>query len=456
MRLVSTLSRKRYASLRYAKTMGAKSVPPGRYFRMHLVGYFEGIGSERGLEWRCSDSLSLREFLRLGKRDRVPDHSWLSRTRKRLPLEVHQAVFDWGLSEIAKSGLVKGDRIGVDASTMEANAALRNIVRRDTGAGYREMLGQLAAASGIETPTAADLTHLDRGRKGKKLSNEDWVSKADPEARIAKMKDGTTHLAYKPEHAVDLDTGAVVAAALHPADEGDTTTIEKTLGAARENLEKVDAEPTRKQPAECVADKGYHSREVLKALDDSPWKTRISEPTAEGLFALARRRGSPEGGDQQPNPSQVGSGQGSLQLTRRDRRAFLRPLSRSRRYAPNLAARTRERAQALPAPRRRPQPLLADAPTDRRRHPETSGGRGIWLDFSGDDAPGYPRHRPPPHKERSSRLCRNNSMFGLRSRKKRLVQRAALRGRSNLRVCLRNWAASKISEDPKRCFPNQK
>ncbi len=222
----------------YAKTMGAKSVPPGRYFRLHLVGYFEGIGSERGLEWRCSDSLSLREFLRLGKRDRVPDHSWLSRTRKRLPLEVHQAVFDWGLSEIAKSGLVKGDRIGVDASTMEANAALRNIVRRDTGAGYREMLGQLAAASGIETPTAEDLTRLDRERKGKKLSNEDWVSKADPEARIAKMKDGTTHLAYKPEHAVDLDTGAVVAAALHPADEGDTTTIEKTLGAARENLEK--------------------------------------------------------------------------------------------------------------------------------------------------------------------------------------------------------------------------
>ena len=281
----------------YAQTMRAKSVPPGRYFRMHLVGYFEGINSERGLEWRCSDSLSLREFLRLGERDRVPDHSWLSRTRKRLPLETHQAMFDWVLSEIAKSGLVKGDRIGVDASTMEANAALRNIVRCDTGEGYREMLGQLAAASGIETPTAADLTRLDRGRKGKKLSNEDWVSKADPDARIAKMKDGTTHLAYKPEHAVDLDTGAVVAAALHPADEGDTTTIEKTLGAARENLEKVDAEPTRERPAECVADKGYHSREVLKALDDSPWKTRISEPKQKGFSRwrgddAARRAGT--------------------------------------------------------------------------------------------------------------------------------------------------------------------
>ena len=186
----------------YAARLGAPSVPPGRYFRMHLVGYFEGIDSERGLEWRCSDSLSLREFLRLESRDRVPDHSWLSRTRARLPHEVHTAIFDWVLALIAEAGLVKGERIGVDASTMEANAALRNIVRRDTGEGYRGMLARLAQESGIETPTAEDLARLDRKRKGKKLSNQDWVSKSDPEAKIAKMKDGTTHLAYKPEHAV--------------------------------------------------------------------------------------------------------------------------------------------------------------------------------------------------------------------------------------------------------------
>ena len=141
----------------YAARMGAPSVPPGRYFRMHLVGYFEGIDSERGLEWRCSDSLSLREFLRLGSRERVPDHSWLSKTRARLPHEVHAAVFDWVLALIGEAGLVKGERIGVDASTMEANAALRNIVRRDTGEGYREMLEHLARESGIETPTAEDL-----------------------------------------------------------------------------------------------------------------------------------------------------------------------------------------------------------------------------------------------------------------------------------------------------------
>jgi transposase len=270
----------------YAARMGAPSVPPGRYFRMHLVGYFEGIGSERGLEWRCSDSLSLREFLRLESRDRVPDHSWLSKTRTRLPHEVHAAVFDWVLALIAEAGLVKGDRIGVDASTMEANAALRNIVRRGTGEGHREMLEHLARESGIETPTAEDLAHLDRKRKT--LSNQDWVSSSDPEARIAKMKDGTTHLAYKPEHALDLDTGAVVAAELHPADEGDTTTIAKTLAAAEINLEAVDGAPTAEDPAELVTDKGYHSRAVLKALDDSPWKTRISEPKPKGF---ARWRG---------------------------------------------------------------------------------------------------------------------------------------------------------------------
>ena len=180
------------------------------------------------------------------------------------------------------------ERIGVDASTMEANAALRNIVRRDTGEGYREMLEHLARESGIETPTAEDLARLDRKRKGKKLSNQDWVSRSDPEAKIAKMKDGTTHLAYKPEHAVDLDTGAVVAAELHPADEGDTTTLPKTLETAKENLASVDAAPTAEDPAECVTDKGYHSRAVLKALDNGPWKTRIAEPKQKGF---ARWRG---------------------------------------------------------------------------------------------------------------------------------------------------------------------
>jgi transposase len=267
----------------YASRRGRPSLPPGRYFRMHLVGYFEGIDSERGLEWRCADSLSLREFLRLGTTEPVPDHSWLSKTRARLPLEVHEAVFAWVLRRLAEHGLIKGERIGVDASTMEANAALRAIVRRDTGEGYREMLGRLAEESGIATPTAEDLVRLDRKRKGKRLSNKDWTSPTDPEARIAKLKDGRTRLAYKPEHAVDLDTGAIVAAEVHAADRGDTATLPGTLEAAAANLAAVDAAPTPEAPAELVADKGYHSRDGLKDLEDGAWKSRIAEKKVPGV-----------------------------------------------------------------------------------------------------------------------------------------------------------------------------
>src|SRR5918912_136733 len=218
----------------YASSRGRPSIPPGRYFRMHLVGYFEGIDSERGLEWRCADSLSLREFLRLGMTEPVPDHSWLSKTRSRLPLEVHEAVFAW-------------------------------------------VLARLAEQSGIATPTAEDLIRLDRKRKGKRLSNAEWASATDPEARIAKLKDGRTRLAYKPEHAVDLDTGAIVAAEVHAADQGDTTTLPDTLEAAEANLAAVGAAPTPEDPAELVADKGYHSREGLKDLEDGAWKSRIAE-----------------------------------------------------------------------------------------------------------------------------------------------------------------------------------
>ena len=208
----------------------------------------------------------------------VPDHSWLSKTRSRLPHEVHEKVFAFVLKLVAERGLVKGERIGVDGSTMEANAALRTIVRRDNGESYREMLTRMAKESGVETPTIDDLIRLDRKRKGKKLSNEDWTSKTDPDAKIARMKDGSTHLAYKPEHAVDLDTGVIVAAPIHEADQGDTTTLDPTLRQAEKNLSGVGLGPTAEEPCDLVADKGYHSRDVLKGLDDGPWKTRISEP----------------------------------------------------------------------------------------------------------------------------------------------------------------------------------
>ena len=253
--------------------------------------------------------------LTLENREKVPDHSWLSKTRGRLPHEVHETVFAWVLKLVAEHGLVKGKRIGVDASTMEANAALRTIVRRDDGRTYREMLTQMAKESGIETPSADDLVRIDRNRKGKKLSNEEWTSKTDPEAKIAKMKDGRTHLAYKPEHAVDLDTGVIVAAALHPADEGDTTTIEGTLTAAEKNLAQVSAAPTQDKPVELVADKGYHSRAVLKDLDGGAWKTRIAEPKQSGF---SRWRGDDKArAAVYANRTRLGSGVGKKAMRRR-------------------------------------------------------------------------------------------------------------------------------------------
>jgi transposase len=250
----------------YAARRGRPSLPPGRYFRMLLVSYFEGIDSERGLEWRCADSLSLREFLRLGDREPVPAlirfaaQPWLSRTRDRLPLEVHDAVLTWVLQRLAERGLVRGERIGVDASTTEANAALRAIVRRQTGEGHREMLTRMTKESGIETPAAEDLMRLDRARKGKRLSNAEWESPTDLEARIAKLKDGRTHLAYKPEYVVDLDTGAVVAAEIHLADRGDTATLSGTLESAACHLAAVEAAPSPEAPTELVADQGYLHR----------------------------------------------------------------------------------------------------------------------------------------------------------------------------------------------------
>ena len=239
----------------YKDGVGRPSIPPGRYFRMLFVGQFEGLESEREIAWRCADSLSLHRFLKLTQGETAPDHSTLSVTRSRLPLEIHHAVFGFILEIADRHDLVRGQRIGVDASTQEAKAALRRLVRRDTGEDYQEMLRRLAKESGLETPSAEDLIRFDRTRKNKTLSNADWASTTDPEARIARMKDGTTHLAYKPEHAVDLDTGVIVAARIHPADQGDTRTLAAMLEQAM--LDLVGLAPTPETPAEMIADKGY-------------------------------------------------------------------------------------------------------------------------------------------------------------------------------------------------------
>jgi transposase len=252
---------------------GRPGLEPGRYFRLLLIGYFEGLDAERAIAWRAADSFALREFLGLVLPDAPPDHSTISRTRRLIDLETHEAVFTWLLERLADAGLVKGKTVGIDATTLEANAALRSIVRRDTGERYQEFLTQLAQASGIETPTRADLARIDRKRK-KKGSNDDWTHPHDPDAKITKMKDGRTHLAHKAEHAVDLETGAIVGVTVQDA--GDAETSIETLIEAAEQVEAV--RPHGAGIEELVGDKGYHSNQSLVDLEAIGVRSYISEP----------------------------------------------------------------------------------------------------------------------------------------------------------------------------------
>jgi transposase len=264
----------------YAKT-GRPGLAPGVYFRLLLVGYFEGIDSERGISWRAADSLTLRRFLGYELNESTPDHTTISRTRRLIDLETHRTIFGWVLKVLAEEGLLKGNTLAIDGTTLEANAALRSIVHRATGEAYNEFLQRLAAESGIETPTREQLAKLDRKRP-RKGSNKDWESPQDPDSRIVKMKDGRTHLAHKAEHAVDLETGALVAVVLHAATAGDTQTVQETLCEAGENI--CDAAASRRSrvnvegPTELVLDKGYHSNDVLLTLKQWNVRTYCSEP----------------------------------------------------------------------------------------------------------------------------------------------------------------------------------
>jgi len=294
----------------YHPVVGRPGLAPGNYFRSLLIGYFEGIDSERGIAWRLADSLSLRDFLGLPTGKAPPDHSTISRTRRLIDEETHKEIFTWVLGLLSKEDLLKGKTIGVDGTTLEANAALRSIVRRDDFRGYNEYLTDLAKASGIPTPTREDLARIDRQRK-KKGSNQDWVNPHDPDAQITKMKDGSTHIGHKQEHAVDMDSGAVVAVTLHGGAAGDTSTIERTLDAADENLAKArelgDKSKTRKRAEETVGDKGYHSKAVMLALELAGRRSYISEPARgpqrwdgeeaerDAVYANRRRKNGPRG-----------------------------------------------------------------------------------------------------------------------------------------------------------------
>ena len=272
----------------YRGRLGRPSITPGVYFRSLLLGYFEGIDSERGIAWRLADSLSMRQFIAYALTEATPDHSTISRTRRLYSVETHKAVFRWVLKILAEEGLVEGKTVSIDATTLEANAALRSLVRRDNGQKYDDYLKDLAKAAGMENPTREQLARLDRKRK-KKGSNKEWKNPYDPDARIAKMKDGSTHMAHKAEHAVDLSSGALLAVTLQGADQGDTTTIHQTLAEAGEAVAELMEHEAATAPAEepkvhlgsveeVVADKGYHSGAVLQDLHAVDCRSYIPEP----------------------------------------------------------------------------------------------------------------------------------------------------------------------------------
>jgi transposase len=258
----------------YYKEGGRPGIPPGVYFRMLFVGYFEGLDSQRGIAWRCADSLALRTFLGIAITEATPVHASMTIIRQRLPESVFDKVFVFVLSLLKQKGLLRGKAVGIDATTLEANAAMRSIVRKDTGEDWKEYLRGLAQAEGIANPTEEDLRRLDRGRKGKKVSNEQWQSPSDPDSRIAKMKDGRTHLAYKAEHAVDLAGEAIVATTVTFADTSDPRSGPVTLSLAQANLVLAGSDTGI---AEVVMDKGYHDNGLLVKLAGRGMRTYIPE-----------------------------------------------------------------------------------------------------------------------------------------------------------------------------------
>jgi transposase len=280
----------------YAERFGRPSVPPGVYFRMLLLGYFEGLGSQRAIAWHCADSRSAQAYLGLPPHQATPDHSSLTKIRQRLPEGVHEQVFVFVLKLAEDKGLIPGKTVGVDSTMLQANAALKTIVRRDNGDDWKEYLRKLAAEAGLDNPTDEELRRFDRQRKDKKVSNDEWTSPSDPDSKIAKMKDGTTHLAYKAEHVVDLQTELILAAPIYPADQPDSATLLESVVSAQVHLIEAETELPLEEVAakgetavaevtaieEAVADKGYHKAETLADCRAARVRTYIPEKQRKG------------------------------------------------------------------------------------------------------------------------------------------------------------------------------
>ena len=258
---------------------GRPSIPPGVYFRMLFVGYFEGIDSQRGIAWRCEDSLSLRKFLGVSLTESVPDHSSLTRIRDRFPVEVTERVFAFVLQMACERKLISGTQVGVDSTLLEANAAMKTIVRRDTDEDWKDYVQRLMREEGVidedDDPSDEELRRFDRNRSGKRVSNTEWKSSSDEDARIVKMKDGRTHFGYKAEHAVDLQTEVILSATIHYGTEPDTQTLLSAVMDAQINLVFAGSDA---DIVEVAADKGYHSNAQITDCTAAGLRTYVPEP----------------------------------------------------------------------------------------------------------------------------------------------------------------------------------
>ena len=257
---------------------GRPPVDPAVYFKMLMIGFFENIASERGIAERCSDSISVRFFLGYDLTEATPDHSTLSLIRGRLSEDTYQQVFLLILSALEQQGLVKGRNVGIDASVIEANASLKSLVNRDTQEAYWEYVRRLAGENGVNPKDAEAVRQFDRKRP-KKMSNDDWENPYDPDAKIGPTKAGAIDMIYKPEHTVDLDTGAVLHAEVRLGHEADQKDLAVHVLQAQANINQAQGQPADSLTIRsATADKGYHAAGEMGRLQQEGSRTVISDP----------------------------------------------------------------------------------------------------------------------------------------------------------------------------------
>jgi transposase len=258
--------------------MGRPGIDPVVYLKMIMVGFFEDLPSERAIAARCADSMSIRAFLKYELHEKTPEHSSFTVIRQRLGLEIYQRIFTLTLQALREHGLLRGKNLGIDSSVIEANASLRALVHRNTEEQYWDYVKRLAAESGIDPDDAAAVRKFDRHRPGKG-SNQEWVNPYDPDAKIGRTKDGATDMIYKPEAVVDLDTGAIVQAQVHPGDQADHKEMATRVLEAQQNINQAAGEKLDTLTVNSVtSDKGYYAVNELQALQQEDIRTVIADP----------------------------------------------------------------------------------------------------------------------------------------------------------------------------------